>query len=238
MAKTFKRDFFNGVRASIPIVFGYIPIGIAYAIMARQAGFSVEEICGMSILVYAGASQFMAVGMYEQGASILAIVAATFILNFRHLVMSTCVINKIKNESLKTKLLSAFCVTDESFSVFTLDEENSSGAYFLGLAITAYLSWVLGGFIGAVASDFVPAIITGSLGIALYAMFIGILFPALRNNLRLGLLVLLTAVCNSVLRMFVEGSSALILSTLVCAFAGMFFVEFDDASGEDNKDGK
>ena len=223
-----KAQYFTGVRAGIPVILGFVPVGIAYAIMARQAGFSAFETVFMSIAVFAGASQMMAVGMYVQGASIIAMILATFILNLRHLIMSTCVVNRMKNEPTKRKLLATFGVTDESFAIFTTEKkENCSGLYFLGLITVTYSSWIAGSAIGAIASDFLPAIVTASLGIALYAMFIGILIPNLTHNLKLGLLVVLTAVCNSILTQLMASSWALILSTLVCAAIGVFFVDLD-----------
>ena len=86
-----KQQFLRGMRAGIPVILGFVPVGIAYAIMARQAGFSNVQTCLMSLSVFAGASQMMATGMYAQGASIFAMILATFILNLRHLIMSTCV---------------------------------------------------------------------------------------------------------------------------------------------------
>lgn len=66
-----KRDeYLAGARAGIPVLLGFIPVGIAYAIMARQAGFDIFETCFMSVAVFAGASQMMAVGMYAQGAGL------------------------------------------------------------------------------------------------------------------------------------------------------------------------
>ena len=68
-----KRDeYLAGARAGIPVLLGFIPVGIAYAIMARQAGFDIFETCFMSVAVFAGASQMMAVGMYAQGAGVVA----------------------------------------------------------------------------------------------------------------------------------------------------------------------
>lgn len=222
-------QYLSGMRSAIPVILGFVPVGIAYAIMARQAGFSVAQTCGM----FAGASQMMAVGMYVQGASVFAMILATFILNLRHLIMSTCVVNRIRKDSTKIKLLAAFGVTDESFAIFTTEkEEKCSAWFFLGLITVTYTSWNAGTLIGAVASDFLPEIVTASLGIALYAMFLGILVPNLSHNGRLAILVLLTAVCNSILTQFIPSSWALILSTLVCAFAGIFFVE----PGEERKE--
>lgn len=226
--KNLKSQYLEGMRAGIPVILGFVPVGIAYAIMARQAGFSIFETIVMSVTVFAGASQMMAVGMYVQGAGIIAMILATFILNLRHLIMSTCVVNRMKNEPIKLKLLATFGVTDESFAIFTTEKrEKCSGLYFLGLITVTYSSWIVGSAIGAIASDFLPTIVTASLGIALYAMFIGILVPNLTHNLKLVLLVILTAVCNSVLTQFMDSSWALILSTLVCAVTGVSFVDLN-----------
>ena len=234
-----KAQYLNGMRSGIPVILGFVPVGIAYAIMARQAGFSILQTCAMSLTVFAGASQMMAVGMYAQGASIIAMILATFILNLRHLIMSVCVMNRMKKDSTKIKLLASYGVTDESFAIFTTEkEEKCSAAYFLGLITVTYSSWNIGTLIGAVASDFLPAILTASLGVALYAMFIGLLMPNLTNNWRLGLLVILTAVCNSILTCFMESSWALIVSTLLCAFLGVFFVDLDSDSKEGQTDGQ
>ena len=91
-----KRDFIAGMRAGLPVLFGFIPVGIAYAVLAMQSGFDGVQTILMSVFVFAGASQMMAVGMYAQGAGIIAMIVTTFILNLRHLIMSTCVMNKMK----------------------------------------------------------------------------------------------------------------------------------------------
>lgn len=229
-----KSQYFSGLRAAIPVILGFMPVGISYGILARQAGFAVSETILMSLTVFAGASQIMAVGMYGQGAGLIAIIIATFILNLRHLIMSTCVINRMKDARTGVKLLAAFGVTDESFAIFTTEPaEKCSAPYFLGFITVSYLSWNAGTAIGAVASGFLPAIVTASLGIALYAMFIGILMPNLRGNRRLSLLVLLTAVVNTILSQFIASSWALILSTLVCAGLGVLFVDLEEEKDPD-----
>ena len=219
-------QYLAGVCSGIPVILGFVPVGIAYAIMARQAGFTTAQTCGMSLAVFAGASQMMAVGMYAQGASLIAMIVATFILNFRHLIMSVCVVNRMKNDPTALKLLAAFGVTDESFAIFTTQQEDKASAlYFLGLITVTYASWNAGTLLGAVAADFLPEILTASLGIALYAMFIAILMPSLPGNWKLGALVVATAICNTILTQFMASSWALILSTLICAFIGVFFVD-------------
>ena len=168
----------------------------------------------------------MAVGMYAQGAGLAAIILATFLLNLRHVIMSTCVMNKMHPAPKPAKIAAAFGVTDESFAIFSTEKpKRCTLPFFLGLVTVTYLSWNLGTLIGAVTSDFLPPLLTASLGIALYAMFIGLLFPGLSGNGRLVLLVLLTAVCNTLLCLVIPQSWALIVSTLLCAFAGVFFVD-------------
>ena len=228
-----KAQYLRGLKAAVPVIIGFIPIGIAYAIIARQSGFGIGATTFMSLGVFAGAAQMMGAGMVGQGASIITIIIATFILNLRHLIMSTCVMNRMKPCSVWLRLLASFGVTDESFAIFTTEkEENSDIMFFLGLITGTYSSWVFGSFIGAVFSSLLPEIISLSLGIALYAMFVGLLMPSLRGNSRLLLLAVLTAVCNSILSSFMASSWALIFSTLLCAFAGVFFVELEGEEKE------
>lgn len=231
-----KQQYLAGLRAGVPVVLGYVPVGIAYAIMARQAGLSVFETVFMSATVFAGASQMMAAGMFAQGAGIAAMIVATFILNLRHLIMSTCVFSRMKNAKLKTRLLAAFGVTDEAFAVYTTEStEHANAPFFLGLITATYSSWVGGSAVGAVAALLLPEILSASLGVALYAMFLGLLTPSVKRNARLVLLVALTAAVNSVLSLFIASSWALILSTLLCAGAGVFFVDPDAKEGESNE---
>ena len=227
MKKSGASVFWTGARLGIPVILGYIPVGIAYALIARQAGFSVLETCMMSVFVYAGASEMMAAG-------IAAIVLATFILNLRHFIMSACVMNGMRSEKRAFKELAAFGVTDEVFAIYTTQKKlERPGLVFLGMALISYLSWNLGTVIGAVASDFLPALLTAALGVAMYAMFISLLAPSVRGNGRLGLLVLLTAAVNTLLSRFLDSGWALIASTLAGAAAGVFFVELPKEENAD-----
>lgn len=218
--------FWLGARLGIPVILGYIPVGIAYALIARQAGFSVLETCMMSIFVYAGASEMMAAGMYAQGAGIAAIILTTFILNLRHFIMSAGVMNEMKQEKRGFKQLLAFGVTDEVFAIYTTQKRmEHPGLVFLGMALVSYLSWNLGTLIGAAASSFLPELLTAALGVAMYAMFIALLMPNLRGNGRLALLVVFTAAVNALLSLLLPSGWALIAATLLGAALGVPFVE-------------
>ena len=179
----------------------------------------------MSILVFAGASQIMAVQMLADGAAVPAIVLATFILNLRHLIMSTCVFGKIKKSSLSFRIFAAFGVTDELFAIFmTEPDESADRAFLAGVLTGTYFSWVGGTIIGSFAENFLPQILSDSFGVALYALFISLIAPDIAKSLRLALLVILTAGINCLLRLFIAPGWAVILSAMVCAYIGVFFI--------------
>ena len=213
------------MRAGVPIIFGFIPVGIAFAIAARQAGLTVLETVLMSVSVFAGASQMMAAEMWGAMAGTLAIILATLILNLRHVIMSTCVMTRMRKAPLILRIIGAFGVTDESFAIFTqTDEEKCTPSYYFGLITVSYSSWVLGTLIGALGADLLPSIVALSFGVALYAMFISIITPELTKSWQLLALVVLTALANWGLSCVIPESWAMIAATLVGAFVGVFVI--------------
>lgn len=218
-----RQQYLLGIKAGMPVILGFIPIGVAYSIMAEQSGLTALQTVAMSMMVFAGASQIMAVGMLTQGAGVFTIILATFILNLRHLIMSTCVVNRMQGTKTIVKMLLAFGVTDESFAIFTtLDEEKCSDIFFLGLITVTYSSWQAGTIIGAAASQLLPQIVSESLGIALYAMFIGLLVPNAKKSMKLCGVVFMAAIINYIFNIFMASSWAVIFSTLVSAVIGVF----------------
>lgn len=229
-------EILRGAKAAIPIVLGFIPVGIAYAIMAKSAGFNVAETVFMSVCVFAGASEMMAVEMYKQGAVIAAIVLATFMMNLRHVIMSTCIFEKTEKQSVIKRLFLGFFVTDESFAVITTEKKKCTFWFFASLAVTHYLAWAVGTTIGAFAANLLPKTLSVSLGIALYAMFIGLLVPSIKKNLRLFILVVATAGLNSLLSLFLNGAYSIIISTLAGATVGVFFVDLGGGKPENGEE--
>lgn len=198
-------------------------MGIGYAAIAIKAGMSPLETVAMSVFVYAGAGQFIAASMVLSSASIMAIVLTNFVVNLRYFVMSTCVLNQVENSNLPLNILAAHTTVDESFAMFSLSQDSSIWVY-LGIAIIAWLSWIFGAAIGVVVLDLLPLIVTNSFNISLYALFVAILVPAVKENRQVAALVVITAVLNIILSQFL-GNWALIVSTLVGAAVGMYIVD-------------
>ena len=198
-------------------------MGIGYAAIAIKAGFTPLQTVSMSVLVYAGAGQFIASSMVLSGATLISIILTNFVVNLRYFVMSTCVLNQAEGSNTALNILAAHLTVDESFAMFSLSEDSSIWMY-LGIATVSYLSWIFGAAIGVVLLDILPEIVTNSFNISLYALFVAILVPSVKENRQIAVLVFITMLLNIILTP-VLGNWALIVSTLAGAAAGMYIVD-------------
>ena len=228
--------FKRGFTVGFPIMLGYIPIAITYGVLAKQAGLSLMELTLMSVLVFAGASQFMGANMIALGAGAVEIIIATFVLNFRHFVMSLSFMNRLREVDLKWKFPLSLGLTDETFAVSSLhtnEAKEEKGFLFYGaLTLTAYLSWVIGSFLGGVLGEVIPETLSQSMGIALYAMFIGLLIPKAKESSTAFYLTLLAAGISSLLywgppplSTLAKGWKLIITTILVCTAGTLLFPE-------------
>ena len=226
-----RERFIEGCKKGVPIAFGYVPMGIGYAAIAIKAGMTPLQTISMSVLVYAGAGQIIAASMLLSGATAMAIILTNFVVNLRYFVMSTCVLNQVEKSSLPLNILAAHVTVDESFAMFSLSEDSNIWVY-LGIAVFAWLSWIVGAGIGVVVLDILPVIVTNSFNISLYALFVAILVPSIKESRQIALLVLITAVLNIILGQFL-GNWSLIVSTLIGAAVGMYIVDDEYILGGD-----
>ncbi|NIK12679.1 AzlC family ABC transporter permease [Alkalibacillus almallahensis] len=225
----------RGSFAGFPIFLGYLPIAIAYGVLAQQSGLTTFETTMMSVLVFAGAAQFMAANMFAQGAMLVQIVIATFVLNFRHFIMSMSFINKVREFPMRWKFGLTLGLTDETFAVSSLNgheaKKEHSTFYFLALILIAYIGWVFGSFLGAILGDALPATLSDSMGIALYAMFIGLLVPSIKKEWRVGIIAVAAMGVNYVLMniLAVEVGWAIVISTILASLLGIVVMKEDEA---------
>lgn len=219
----------RGIIAGFPILLGYIPIALTYGVLASQSGMSLYELTLMSVLVFAGAAQFLAVGMVAAGTGFIEIIIATFVLNFRHFVMSLSFVNRLRLISLRAKVGLTLGLTDETFTVSALyrkEAKEQHGAWFYAsLMITAYLSWVIGSLIGGILGDVMPPRLSGSMGVALYAMFIGLLIPSIKGNGRIVWIALVAMAINFICQSFgMNQGWAIVLGTVFGGMCGIWIL--------------
>ena len=189
----------RGFRDALPIMLGYFPIALTFGVLAKNAGLSVVESVLMSLLVYAGASQFMAVSMLATGIGVSAIVSAVFLMNLRHLVMSASVRSRMEGISRRWYPIIGFYLTDEVFSILILKRKHTDPVYLVSLELASHLSWVAGTFGGYVLGAWVPDLLVQASGIALYALFVALLIPACRNSFVVPAVALAAAGMNTLL---------------------------------------
>jgi len=220
----------QGFQASLPIALGYIPVAITFGVLAMQSGMSLLELTLMSALVYAGASQFMGANMIAVQASAIEIIVATFVLNFRHFIMSFSFANTIRETvSLRGRTLLSLGLTDETFAVAAIDKDKAAernSAYYYGtIFLTAYLSWLVGTFLGGLLGEIIPEQLSQSMGIALYAMFIGLLIPAVKVNVRLAYIAVVAMLVNLLFSQFISSGWAIVLGTIIGGATGIHFLK-------------
>lgn len=210
----------DGAGAAWPICLGYAPIGLAFGVLAQKAGLQVWQVGMMSVLVFAGSAQFIAVAMLGAGASLSSIVATTFVVNLRHLLMSSSLAVYLRKVDRGFLSLLAYGVTDESFAVnltrFRAGGWDRHRALFLNHA--ANLAWIVSTVAGAWAGEAVPA---GSFGVdyALLAMFLCLLVFQLRERIH-ALTGLIAAGLGLFFYLTLRGSVYVVLASVLAATIG------------------
>ena len=219
------KQFLSGMRAGLPVALGYVPIAIAFGALATKARLSPQEAVLMSALVFAGASQFMAVGMMLSGAGGLQIVLATLFVNLRHLIMSMAVHHTVKEATPSWRSLLSFGITDETFALLTLQDTEGQTHhthwFAAGLMGVAYAGWVLGTAMGSFGAQMIPPSVSAAMIIGLYAMFIALLTPHVRGSWRVAFIAGSSMALNALLSSFISAGWAIVLSTTLGASLGV-----------------
>ena len=213
----------QGGAAAWPICLGYLPIGLAFGVLAQKAGLSPMQVALMSIFVFAGSSQFIAVSMLSVGASLAAIVATTFMVNLRHLLMSSSLAAILGRQNRWKLSLFAYGVTDESFAVnYT---RLSAGDWGLDRSLvvnhTANLMWLVSTVAGVYFGHLIPAHAMG-IDYALTAMFVCLLIFQLKDRTAI-LTAIIAGLLAVVLSLLIPGNAYIVLASMLAAGIGVVF---------------
>jgi len=229
---TFEKNlpsFSQGVKDCVPTLIGYISIGIAMGIVGAASNLSILEVALLSILVYAGAAQFIICALLVSGSPFSVIVFTTFIVNLRHFLLSMTIAPSFKNYSLLKNFGIGTLLTDESFGVAAnkiAKKEMINASWMNGLNLTAYFFWILSCTLGAVFGKWISNPEVLGLDFSLTAMFLALLVLQLesmkRSKLKFYLLLITYVVLSMlVLCMFMPSYIAILLSTIIVATIGV-----------------
>ncbi|OGR11589.1 MAG: branched-chain amino acid transport protein AzlC [Desulfobacterales bacterium RIFOXYA12_FULL_46_15] len=220
------RDAQDAIKAGIPIFIGYVPAAIAFGILSKGCGITLLECFLFSAVVFAGASQFIALNLLMTGMGPGGIILTTLLVNFRHFLMSAYLSTRIEKMAKKNIFLMAFGVTDEVFSVLSFKKGIISPKFIYILQWSAYSGWVSGTVAGYVLGGFLPEILTKSMGVALYALLLAILLPEIKQSVKALILTITSGVLNTILIKLdiLPNGWNIIVCIIVIAFFGSFFI--------------
>lgn len=214
-----------GLRKSLTIGIGYAPVAVTFGILATQFGLTIWEAGLMSFMVYAGASQFIAIEMIHQGANLWMIGLTTLIVNIRHILMSLSVVHFFPERNLPWSLGLAQGLTDETFVLNTrvlkdVTKEENRRWVMLGINLGAFCTWVTFTILGGIIGNWLPIQFSG-FQFALLALFIILTASAL--NQKNVLTYLLAAILAIAFKLLLPGKIYLVLSVGLAAGIGAWW---------------
>jgi predicted branched-subunit amino acid permease len=153
-----KRDFLYGLKRGLPIAFGYVPVAFTFGLMAVSGGLTVPMAIFISMSNLTSAGQFAGTRLIIDGAGYWEITLTTFVINIRYMLMSLSLSQRIEQGmSLPKRLLIAFGITDETFSVASMEQGSLSFPYLMGLVTGPFWGWAFGTALGALICSALPA---------------------------------------------------------------------------------
>lgn len=183
------REFIGGAKDTIPMMIGATPFGIIFGALAISGERSLTPAAtmGMSLIVFAGSAQFIALGLYAQGIGLPFIIFTTFIVNLRHALYAASLAPFMRNLGQRWLAPLGFWLTDETYAVvirrYHADGQIAHGHwYYLGSALPFYINWQLCTLIGIVAGSQLGDAASWGLDFAMTVTFIGIVVPLIKSR--------------------------------------------------------
>lgn len=207
----------------MPLWLGAAPFGAIYAVSALAAGLTPAQTLGMSLLVFAGAAQFTAAGLFAAGVGPLAIVVTTLVINARHMLLAAALVPYLRRASPAARAGLAFQLTDETFAVgmrrFLAGQ--GSPAYQFGANTSLYVIWQASTVAGMLLGALIPDPAAYGLGLVFPLTFIGLLVPLLRDRVS-ATVAALAAVLAIAGALLLPGSWYILLAGIVASGVGAF----------------
>ena len=169
----YKKAFRKAFPYTIPVLTGYLFIGIAFGVMYAEKGYSFLWAILMSLLVYAGSGQYLAVNFFVPGFSFLQVIFLTFMVNVRHIFYGISLLEKFNKMGMKRWYI-IFGLTDETYSLLcttNVPDDVEEDKFLFAISIMNQSYWVLGSAIGAIAGTVLP-INSEGIDFAMTALFV------------------------------------------------------------------
>lgn len=224
-----KKEWLEGIRDTLPIMLGVAPFGLAYGVVAQSAGLTPGETLLMSLLVFAGAAQFVSLPMFAESAGLVMISLTALLINLRHLLMGASLSPYMTGMSLKSKALLSFGMADETYAV-TVSRAQAAGysaSYQLGSNTAGYITWALSTIGGSVLGGRISDPLSWGLDFAMPATFLALLIPRLCDRVS-GAVCLVSAVVSVIAAVYVPGKWYIIFACVLAVAVGGLMEEHAD----------
>ncbi len=183
-AASLRAEFWRGFVDTMPLWLSASPFGIAYALAAQRAGLDAFQTLAMSLIVFAGASQLTAAGLFAAGVDGVSIVLTTLVINLRHLLLSATLAPRLRHLPAIQRAGLAFGITDESYavSVRRVTSGEAGPALLLGANLSLYVIWQTSTVVGLLVGRIVPDVVAEGLQLVFPLSFTVLLLPYLRSR--------------------------------------------------------
>ena len=176
-------EFRRGVKESLPMLIGLLPLALILGVQGAQKGMSVLEMPLMTGLNFAGGSEFAAVGLWGNPLPSLLIIAVTLMINTRHILMGAALTPYMRQMPLKKALPALFFMTDESWAMSITDANKRKArglpafslAYYMGVSLTLYVMWIFFTTLGTAIGPALGNVEALGFGMAFPAVFLVLL---------------------------------------------------------------
>jgi predicted branched-subunit amino acid permease len=221
MTKT--RAFWRGYLDCAPFILIVVPYSMLFGVVARDAGLDVVQTMSMSVLVIAGASQFTALALLQDQATVFIVVFTALAVNLRMAMYSAALVPHIGHARFGTRVLMAYLMVDQAFAVAVKTYEDRPGmsptnkvAYYFGAMMLICPFWYGFTLVGAVVGQAIPE--SYSLDFAVPICFIALTAPLLRSLPHV--IAALTSCVAAMVFAWVPWSLGLILAALTATIVG------------------
>ena len=212
--KSRKATVKHAFTASLPVMAGYLVLGMGFGILLHTAGYGWWWALLMSALIYAGSMQYVAIDLLAAGASLITAALVTVTVNVRHIFYGLSMLSQYKDIG-KRKPYLIFALTDETFSLVcspTLPENVNKRGYYLWVSLFNHLYWVAGSTVGGILGSFLP-FSTEGIAFAMTALFVVIFVEQWEKEKRH--LPALTGLVISVACLLLFGSDKFLIPAMV-----------------------
>ncbi len=201
---------------SLPVMCGYVFLGIAFGIMSEESGLGIFWVLLMSVIVFAGSMQFVMVPLLVSGVSPLTMAVTALFVNGRHIFYGISFVDSFRR--MKSRWYMIFALTDETYSVLCgcknedPEEKNRDAWFWITLMDHSY--WILGSVIGALLGAALPFDFTG-IDFSMTALFVVILVEQVLSNKKAAGPAALIGLVIGTGSLFIFGVSGFLLPALL-----------------------